>query len=107
MEWYPMLVSDPGNFGNWLNGSDLVVRMHYGDEYGLRRDGAAYVIRIDAPKGVDRYESDPCAKLFEKLARVKNGRVFNLASDDVRVGCGGPQRRCPSKRGCLLRSLRL
>ncbi len=83
--------------GDVLNGADLVVGLHDGDEYvaGCLVGGVCLykctfkVGRGDKSFAVDRQHDDSATILFERLAGAKDGVMLNRACDDgerCRVG---------------------
>ena len=63
----------PGNRGDLLDrlhGTDLVVRMHHGNQFGLRTHCALYIRRINDAGSIYRQECHSCAALLERLDSI-------------------------------------
>src|SRR6266545_4252309 len=80
-----VLAGDPGNVGDRLNGSNLVVSVYDGDQDRAGSDGASYVVRLDTPEAVHANVRHRSAHTLQKTTRIDDGRVFHLGGDDVSV----------------------
>jgi hypothetical protein len=73
VERYAVLASDATDFGNRLNRTDFIIRMHNGDKDSLPFDGITHIIRIDPAEAIDRHVSDSGPQAFRE-----NGKDFGL-----------------------------
>jgi len=71
-----------------LHGAEFVVGVHDGDERGVRAKGFFDLVDSDDAVGIDREISDGHAVLFERLAGVEDGFVFDVGGDDMLGGAG-------------------
>ena len=73
-----VLACDVGDLGDRLDGADLVVGVHDGDEDGAGLDRAGDVVGVDQAVAVDRQDGQPVPEpLDEVLAGVEDGRVLD------------------------------
>ena len=70
-------------FSNWLDGADLVIDVHDGDEPGMGLDGVFQNVRRYGTDGVDGQIGDFAAHAFHVLAGIENGGMLDAAGDDV------------------------
>jgi len=76
--------SDAADFFERLNGANLVVGVHDGDEHCFRANGAAQILEVNQPFAIRRQIGDTRALLFESLAGVQDSFVFDGGSHEVR-----------------------
>ena len=84
-----VLFGDAADFFQRVNGAELVVGVHHGDENGFRADRALEGLPIDKPFAADRQVCEGHTVLFRRLARIQNGFVFNGGGDCMWSGMGG------------------
>ncbi len=75
--------SDAPDFGDGLDGAELVIRVHHGDENGFGAKRAAHILGIDNAVTGDREPGDFDALLFESFDGVEDGVVLDGRADDV------------------------
>jgi hypothetical protein len=80
---------DGGKGFEVLDGANLIVGMHDGDEDGFGAEGLAEGIRRDDAAGVGGQVGDVNAGGIEFSAGGENGGVLNVGGDDVLAGGGG------------------
>ena len=82
---------DAPDFCEGLNGAELVVRVHDGDQHRVGPNGPAKFVQIDQAINRDGKIGDGDALFFESLAGVEDGFVFDGRGNNVlrRRGCGG------------------
>ena len=78
------VLGDAADFFERLDGAELVVGVHDGDERGFVTNGTAQIFEVDQAILVDVKISYVYALLFESLAGVEDGFMFHKRSDDVR-----------------------
>jgi len=76
-------VGDGRDFGDWLDGTDLVVGVHDGHQDGIGGDGPLNVGGVYHSVLVHRQHGDAVALAFEPLAGLQHRRVFDGRGDDV------------------------
>src|SRR5713226_10659250 len=69
--------SDAADFFERLDGTELIVGVHDGDENCFRPDGAAQLLEVDQSLAIVRQIGDANAFFFESLASVEDGFVFD------------------------------
>jgi len=73
----------PAHLFQGLNSSDLIVGMHYGYEYGVRADGPLQLGQLDQALTVYGQVGHGEALPLQAVAGLQNGRMLDLAGDDV------------------------
>src|SRR6266853_660731 len=76
-------LGDAADFLEWLDGAELVVGVHDGDENGFGPDGSAKVAEINLTVGASCKVSEANAALFERLASVEDSFMFDGAGNDM------------------------
>ena len=89
---HTVLVCDPGDLRDGLNGSHLVVGVHHGNQRGRRSNRVPDVVGIDQPKPVDGEPGNFSAQPLDKPTWFQNGGMFDPADDDVKRPSGSPSR---------------
>jgi hypothetical protein len=82
-----MLPRNPANLGNRLDGPDLVVRVHHGNQDRTRSQSAPHILRIDAAESINRHESKLRSEPFQKSAGIDHRWMLHLSRNDVRALC--------------------
>src|SRR6478735_7178454 len=90
MQQDAVLARDATHLLDRLYRAHLIVGVHDAHENGARRDGAMYVVRVDAPVAIDGHDSHAVAEFAQEAARFKDSRVLDGTGDDVIAP--GPQR---------------
>src|SRR6185437_94443 len=75
--------SDAANFRDGLDGAELIIRVHHGDENGFGANRAANVFGIDNAVARNRKPSDFNSPLFEGFDGVEDGVVLDGRADNV------------------------
>ncbi len=75
--------ADGADLPDGLDGADLVVGVHDGDQAGLRRDGGLHLLGRHQTVAVDVQISDGEALFFQLLQGVEHGVVLKGRGDDV------------------------
>ena len=83
VEQRPVRFGDLAQFGDGLDGADLVVGVHDGNDGRLRPERLFKFLRMHQPELVHRQIGDFKALLFQLLAGVQHGVVLDLRGDDV------------------------
>ena len=84
VEEHTSLPGDGGDLGDGLDGADLVIGGHDGDEDGVGADGRLYRLRVHTAQGIHRQVGDRKALgLFQVLQGVQDGVMLNGGGDDV------------------------
>jgi hypothetical protein len=94
-----VLLSDFADLLERLNRAELVVRVHHGDEHGVRADRVAHGFRIDEAARIDGQvgDFDGAAGVFlEELAGVQN--CFSSARPVQPFGCHQTVTKAGAKR---------
>src|SRR5260370_14934719 len=76
-------LGDAADFFERLDGAELVVGVHDGDQNGFRPDGAAQILEINLSFAISRQIGDASACFFECLAGVENSFVFDGGGVDA------------------------
>ena len=80
---------EAADFFERLDGAELVVGVHDGDENGFGPDGSAQILHIYLSFAIGRQIGDGHALFFEGLAGIEDGFVFDGRGDDVLAGFAG------------------
>src|ERR1700678_1528294 len=83
VEDYAFFVAELADFGYRLDGADLVVGKHDGDQDGLVVNGPTQVFHVDEAVGLYRQIGDAVAVFFKALAGVEDGLVLGDLGDDM------------------------
>ena len=78
-----LLAAEGTDLGDRLDGPDLVVREHDGNEDRLVGDRCAQLVEGDAAVLLDRQVRDAVALPLEALASIEHGLVLGATGDDV------------------------
>ena len=73
----PALVSDLGQLGDRLNGTDLIVGVHDRDEGRLIPDRLSEALRVDDPAGIDVDDRRAPPLPLERPERVEDRLVLD------------------------------
>src|SRR5437879_13333890 len=76
-------LGDLADLGDRIDYPDLVIGGHDRDQDGLRGDGAAHVVQVDAAVLLHRQIGDLEAVLLQALAGVQHRLMFDYLGDDV------------------------
>ena len=74
---------DLSDFGDGLNDTDFIVRVHDRNQNRLRRNRATEIVEIDAPVLFDGQIGDLVAVLLQALTGIERGFVLGDLRDDV------------------------
>ena len=85
------LAAEGADFGDGLDGADLVVGKHDGDEAGVVPQGVRHILNEDDAVGVRVEERDLKALLLQTVQRVEDGMVLKLGGNDVPLPLPGAE----------------
>ena len=77
------LAAEGADLGDGLDGADLVVGEHDGDEAGVVAQGVRDILDPDDAVGVRVEQGDLVALLLQAVQRVEDGVVLELGGDDM------------------------
>lgn len=77
------LHGQPANMLQGLDSSDLVVGMHYRNEYAVRTDGPLQVGDLHQPLRIEGQVGYGKALFLQAAAGLQYGRMLNAADDDM------------------------
>ena len=83
MEHNALFMTDPAQLRHGIDGADLVVGKHDGDQRGVRPDRLLQRLRLYLAILVHRQIGDLKALLFQRLGGVKNGVVLDGGDDEM------------------------
>ena len=83
VEQYPGGPGNGSDLGHGLNGADLIVGSHHGDQDGIGPEGGLHRRRVHPALGVHRQVGHLIALLFQVLGRVEDGVVLDGGGNDV------------------------
>jgi len=78
-------VNDLCNLFEWLNGSNFVVGMHYGNEDCARSQRPADIVGIDASEAINSQVRHRRTELFEEPTGIYHCRMFHLGGNNVSI----------------------
>ena len=100
MEVNARLPSDGGYFDDRLNGSELVVGVHDGDERGFGAESAADIRRVDNAGGTDPQVIHGYAFTFQLSAGIEHRGMLDGGGDYVQGTPRGGDRFPHSPKDC-------
>ena len=83
MEQDPMLLRDPADLLYRLDGSDLVIGKHDGNENGIRTDGPLQLVQLQDAVLVHAHICDLKSSFLQIFAGVKHRVMLNGGGDDM------------------------
>ena len=98
VERHAVLAADGADFGDRLNGADLVVGVHHTHQTGVRLNGSLHLLRRDASGFVHIQQGDGEALLLQLFQRVQNGVVLKSGRNDVLLSLSCPRPCSRAKR---------
>ncbi len=86
VEFLRPLLHGGGDFGNGVDGANLIVGVHYGNNGGLAGDGVIDSLRVNLAVVINGQAGYVPTAVFQYLASVQYGVVFGAGRDDVAAG---------------------
>ena len=83
VEQYTVLLRNLTDFGNGLDGTDLVVGKHHADQNGIGADGCFQLVQADQSVSVHIQIGDLKASLLQILTGMENGMVLDLRGNNM------------------------
>ena len=83
MEEHARFLCNSAYIGHWLQRADLVAGVHDRNQHGARPKRGPHVVRRDQAVKPNGEVGDFDSLAFQLLAGIQNGRVLDLARDDV------------------------